>query len=168
MVRILIIGASGSGTTTLGEALSLEHGWGFLDVDNYYWLPTTPPFQKKRNHGKRLEMIWNDLSQFDNAVVSGSIMNWGQDLEDLFDLIVFLYLDPDIRVARIKSRENARFGSVDPNFLKWASEYDIGPSEGRSLVRHNSWLGERSCKVIRIEGDLSVNERMEIVSAALA
>jgi adenylate kinase family enzyme len=101
-VRILIIGASGSGTTTLGESLSLEYGWGFLDVDNYYWLPTNPPFQNKRNHCKRLEMILNDLSQYDDSVVSGSIMNWGQDLEDSFDLIVFLYLDSEIRVERIK------------------------------------------------------------------
>ena len=167
-MRILIIGASGSGTTTLAEALSSEYGWGFLDVDNYYWLPTTPPFQNKRNHSKRLEMILNDLSQFHNSVVSGSIMNWGHDLEDSFDLIVFLYLDSDIRVGRIKNREKVRFGSVNPDFLKWASEYDTGPSEGRSLERHNIWLGERSCKVIRVEGDLSINERVEVVSSALA
>ena len=92
-MRILIIGASGSGTTTLGRAISNEYDCHFFDADDYYWLPTDPPYQKKRNHPERLEMILNNLKACTNAVVSGSIMNWGKELEDSFDLIVFLYLD---------------------------------------------------------------------------
>lgn len=166
-MRILVIGASGSGTTTLGKAFSSENGWGFLDADDYYWLPTVPPFQEKRNHERRLEMILNDLDRHEDAVVSGSVMNWGLELEDSFDLIVFLYLDSDIRVKRLKYREEKRFGRADPEFLQWASEYDSSPAEGRSLTKHNDWLSERFCKIIRIEGNLSVNERIQMLTSAL-
>ncbi|WP_157729842.1 hypothetical protein [Bacterioplanes sanyensis] len=95
-------------------------------------------------------------------------MNWGRALEDSFDLIVFLYLDANIRIERLEQREQQQYGrAADPAFLRWASEYDTGPSEGRSLAKHQQWLSERSCPVIRIAGDLTVAERMKQLSTAL-
>lgn len=94
-------------------------------------------------------------------------MNWGLKLEDSFDLIVFLYLDAETRVERLKKREEELFGKADPKFLQWASEYDSGPSEGRSLAKHTHWLSQRSCKIVRIEGDLSVLERVQLLASAL-
>jgi adenylate kinase family enzyme len=38
-MRILITGASGCGTTTLGRALADKLRLPFFDVDDYYWLP---------------------------------------------------------------------------------------------------------------------------------
>jgi adenylate kinase family enzyme len=43
-MRVLITGASGSGTTTLGRALAARLGFAFLDADDYYWLPSDLPF----------------------------------------------------------------------------------------------------------------------------
>ena len=37
--KISIIGASGSGKTSLGKALSNKFGYPMLDVDDIYWLP---------------------------------------------------------------------------------------------------------------------------------
>ena len=45
---IHIFGASGSGTTTLAEKISRELGYFHLDTDDYFWLPTDPPFCRKR------------------------------------------------------------------------------------------------------------------------
>jgi hypothetical protein len=42
--RIHIFGASGSGTTTLGAAIADRYGYAHLDVDQYFWMPTDPPF----------------------------------------------------------------------------------------------------------------------------
>ena len=33
-------------------------------------------------------------------VISGSLLSWGLEVADRFDLVVFLYLDPEIRMAR--------------------------------------------------------------------
>ncbi|MFL6605024.1 MAG: hypothetical protein ACJ8R9_27330 [Steroidobacteraceae bacterium] len=44
-MRILITGASGSGTTTFGRALATEMDWAFFDADDYYWMPSDPPFR---------------------------------------------------------------------------------------------------------------------------
>jgi adenylate kinase family enzyme len=38
--RIHILGASGSGTTTLAKALANELGYKHFDTDDYYWIPS--------------------------------------------------------------------------------------------------------------------------------
>lgn len=54
-MRILITGAAGTGTTTLGRALAAEMGCGFFfDADDYYWIASDPPFQQKQEHEIRL------------------------------------------------------------------------------------------------------------------
>lgn len=94
---------------------------------------------------------------------AGSVDGWGWELEDAFDLIVFLRLDTVIRLQRLRVREMQRFGAVDADFLAWAAQYDTGTLESRSLSRQHEWLVARSCPVLVIEGDLSVEERMRRV-----
>lgn len=167
MTRILITGASGSGTTTLGQDVAAEIGADFLDADDYYWLPTDPPYREGRDPADRLRMILSDLDGAAAAVVAGSVMEWGAALEDSFTLIVFLYLDAAIRVERLRERETRETGRADPEFLRWAGAYDEGPGYGRSLERHRVWLAKRSCPVITITGELSRKERVDRVRRAM-
>ncbi len=164
-MRILITGASGSGTTTLGGALALEMGVPFFDADDYYWLPTDPAFQVKRDHVSRLQNLLRDLAH-SPAVIAGSIMNWGAELEDSLSLVVFLTVPAEIRVARLRERELRRFGHQDPAFLAWAAQYEEGKLAGRSRQRHEAWLAQRRCPVLRIDGDTSIELRLAKVRAA--
>lgn len=43
-MKLLIIGASGSGTTTHAIAFSKVTDFTHLDADDYYWNPTNLPF----------------------------------------------------------------------------------------------------------------------------
>lgn len=141
--------------------------WPFIDTDDHYWLPTEPPYQTKRDTVARVEMMLAELGGHESSIVSGSVMNWGHELEDSFDLIVFLYLDASIRLRRLEIREEEELGRADSEFMEWASQYDNGTSVGRSLVNHKKWLAGRECRVLNIEGDLSVEERCELVMEAL-
>jgi adenylate kinase family enzyme len=163
-MRVLITGASGSGTTTLGQILARHLDWAFFDADDYYWEPSDPPFKQKRAPALRFSKLIADLDgALKGAVVSGSIMNWGLSLEDSFALIVFLTVPAPIRVERLRARELERFGRIDPEFLEWAAQYDEGYMEGRSLSKHERWLSARRSKVLRIDGDLTVEERQRQV-----
>lgn len=166
-MHIHITGASGSGATTLGAALARELSLRHLDADSYYWLPTSPPFKEKRDATNRLALLRNDLRSDTGVVLSGSISGWGPEIEDAFDLVVFLYLPAAVRIERLRRREIERYGAADPAFLAWASQYDEGPSEGRSLAKHNAWLAQRTCPVLRLEQDHSVAERVAQVRQAL-
>src|SRR5687767_2959720 len=69
--RIHILGASGTGTTTLAALIAAEHGHRHLDTDQFYWLPTDPPFARKRPPEERLELLSEALGQAERWVLSG-------------------------------------------------------------------------------------------------
>lgn len=148
-------------------ALAEQLGCKQLDTDDFYWLATSPPFQRKRDPAERLLLLTEALQSAHDAVVSGSLMGWGDEVEDGFDLIVFLHVPTQLRLERLRRRETQRFGAADPAFMQWASEYDTGPPVGRSLAKHHAWLAARKCRVLRIEGDTSVDERVKRILAAL-
>ena len=155
-MRTLIIGASGSGTSTLARSIGARLQIAALDTDDYFWLPTSPPFVSKRGAGERLAMILRDLGAVSDAVLSGSIVDWGPELEDSFGLIVFLTVPAAIRVERLRAREMLQLGRADPAFLDWAAQYDEGRLEGRSRAKHERWLAARRCPVLRIDGETAL------------
>jgi adenylate kinase family enzyme len=165
---VLILGASGTGTTTLGRALGNDLSFRVFDTDDYYWLPSTPPFQRKQDPVIRLAKLRQDLEFASPAIISGSILNWGLELEDSLSLIVFLTVPAAVRIARLETREMLLYGRVNPEFLAWAAQYDEGKMSGRSREKHEQWLSQRTCPVLRIEGDTSTVDRVGRVRAAIA
>ena len=132
--RIHILGASGSGTTTLGRALAAHLQCPHVDTDDYFWLPTDPPCTHQRKRTERVQLLMHDVTAQDSWVVSGSLCGWGDVAIPLFELVVFLWIPHDIRMARLRQREHARFGArilpggdmyeQSQQFLAWAASYD--------------------------------------------
>lgn len=172
-MKIHIFGASGSGATTLGKQLSLQLGWKHLDADDYYWEKTNPPFQTKIPLTAGNASITQAFEAHESVIISGSMVSWGKQWESAFDLAVFLYLPPEIRMERLRNRETERYGKLlqtdEPTissskaFLAWAAKYDDPDFEGRSLTIHNQWIKKLTCPVLRIEGDTTVSERVALV-----
>ena len=161
--RIHIFGASGSGTTTIGKAVSNKLGYKHFDTDTYYWYPTEVPFTEPRPIDERLQLMQADLSNLDKWVLSGSLDGWGDPLIPLFELVVFVYLPQDERLQRLKIRERERYGDdVDPGgiryeateeFIEWAAGYDSGLLVGRNLARHEKWMERLECPLLKIQND---------------
>lgn len=174
-MRIHIFGASGSGVSTLGNALSKKLKVLYYDSDDYFWHSTNPPFTTRRDNEERNSLIKNDLSKNDSWIFGGSSLKWGNDVFPKFDLIVFLWLPPEVRIERLKKRELERYGDIintDPEriknyqvFLEWAKSYDDDPLEngfsGRSLKVHEDWLAQVNTNILEIRGDFSVDERID-------
>jgi hypothetical protein len=123
------------------------------DADTFYWLPTDPPFRAPRPLAERLALLTEQLPPTGNWVLCGSAIGWAKPLEPLYDLIVYLRLDPALRMERLRRREDARYGGrVAPGgdmaassaeFLRWAAAYDTAGQEQRSRVAHKRWLPRR-------------------------
>lgn len=165
-MRILVTGAAGSGTTTLAAALAGDLHCPHIEADDFFWLPTVPPYRERRALKERHEMFFEALRAGNPCVIAGSIMGWGFD--ELLDIVVFRYLRTDVRLQRLREREIARFGSVDQGFLDWAAQYDAGPREGRSLAQHQASLATLHCPVLRLCEDLPVADLLTQVRRFLA
>jgi adenylate kinase family enzyme len=107
-----ILGASGSGTSTLGAALAQRFGYTHLDTDDYFWEPTTPPFQQIRARQQRQALLGAALDAHSRWVLSGSLCGWGDLFIPHFDLVIFLFVPQEIRLARLKAREQRRLGPM--------------------------------------------------------
>jgi hypothetical protein len=100
-------------------------------------------------------------------VLSGSVMGWGGSLLEACDAIVFLTVDADLRMSRLRERELARYGDVDEAaheaFFEWAQSYDDPSFSGRSRARHERWLATIPLPVLRLDGALPVQDLVEAV-----
>lgn len=76
-----------------------------MDTDDYFWLPTNPKYTTKRSKEERLALMKKDISENDNIVISGSLVDWGDELIPLFTLVIRLVTDTEIRVERLKSEK---------------------------------------------------------------
>lgn len=166
-MRILVTGASGSGTSTLGRAIAAAFQADFVDADDLFWLPTDPPFKERRNAVERAGLLRERLSGTQPVVVSGSIAEWDSELEDAFGLVVFLRAPTELRVRRLRARELKQLGRVDEEFIAWAEQYDLGTMPGRSLARQLAWLESRRCRVLHLSGTESVEALLSAVEGAL-
>lgn len=160
--RVHIVGASGTGTTTLGRALADAWSVPHADVDDYFWEPTEPPYITKRDPEERLDLMQRMFLPRSGWVLSGSLIGWGDTLIPRFDCVVFLTVEASVRLSRLRERESRRYGSqIEPGgdrelafaeFLAWASAYDDPDFDGRSLAAHERWLTTVPCPVLRLDG----------------
>jgi len=166
MPRIHVLGAAGSGSTTLGEAVARRLGLPHADADSIFWMPTDPPFTTRRPRRERLALLTHRLPTDGDWVFSGSAISWATVLEPAYDLIVFLTLDPAVRMARLRLRETARYGArieaggdmaaASATFFLWAEAYDAAGPIQRSRTAHEAWLTGQTAEVLRLDSTMAV------------
>ncbi len=174
---IHILGASGSGTTTLGKAISNEFGYTHYDTNEYFWLPTNPPFTTIRERNERQKLLMNDIDKVSKSVVTGSLCGWGDILIPRFDLVLFIEAPTEVSIQRLQEREYLRFGDrILPagdmfqnhtEFIEWSKTYDTAGVESRSKVLHDEWLGQITCPIIKLDGILPVKEHLRKIKSYL-
>ncbi|MFA6240031.1 MAG: AAA family ATPase [Candidatus Hydrogenedentales bacterium] len=177
--RLLIFGATGTGATTLADILSDEViDCPHVDLDDYLWLPSDPPYQKRRTLSEVHSIVLEDIRDFPAWIISGASVAWLDELEAMIDLAVYLWLPSDLRIARLERRELLKLGSEriatggdlheqSQAFLQWAAQYDQGSLPGWDRKSHEQWIERASCPVLRLEGDMPVAVRADRVLLAL-
>jgi len=164
-MKINIIGASGSGTTTLAMALSSHLGFKHLDADRYFWEKNLHPFELKKAPEIRNPLLKGDMENYTDFVLSGPVFTWDSEFDRFFDLVIFLYVPSAIRMERLLKREIERYGKLietderrrkaHKEFMEWAASYE-NPAfySSRTLHRQTEWLNSLSIPVLKIEGDV--------------
>jgi hypothetical protein len=148
-----------------------------LDIDDFYWMPTDPPFTTKRPPADRVRLIRQRQSLMEGWVLAGSFMGWGDVLIEHVEIIAFLYAPTAIRLQRLDRREALRHGDrILPAgdmheghlaYRDWASRYDDSSFTGRNLAQHENWLKAQAAPVLRLDGTQHTEVLAETTTCAL-
>lgn len=170
---IHIFGASGSGTSTLGQELANLMNYRQYDTDDYYWETTDPPFTTVRPKDERIALLKKDIEAADKCIITGSLCGWGDVFIPTFDLVLRIIVPTEIRTRRLEQRERNRFGDrilvggdMDDNhhkFMEWAKSYDTADINSRSKAMHDDWMNKITCKKITLDGTKSITENCAII-----
>lgn len=169
--RLHIFGPSGAGVTTLGRAVADAWSVPHADSDDYYWIPTNPPYTIARSVEARLGLMQEIFVPREAWVLSGAMTAWGQPVIENCDAVVFLSLPADERLRRLEARERIRRGEVKlgdtdrawTDFRDWAMKYDDPSFTGRSRVEHESWLATIRQPILRLDSTQTPQQLLDAV-----
>ncbi|GMB11004.1 MAG: AAA family ATPase [Candidatus Improbicoccus devescovinae] len=160
MAGTIILGANGSGKSTIGCELARVLNCVHFETEDYWFHKTEKPYTVSRKPIERNEMLLCDCRKYDSYVVSGDVLNWNKEFLKLFDFAVFLEVPTSIRIERIKNREHERFGDrvckggdmyeQHLKFIEYASSRDV-PLLKEKAVKYN-------CPVVYVDGTESCSE----------
>ena len=176
-MRVQLIGASGTGKSTLGGELSKRLGIPLLEVDRYYW--ADDDFRVKRSDEEKRAMLFADLAIHDSFVFTGAPQSFARGYPHDLDLIVFLRLNTEVRMNRLRQRELLRYGARalpegdhyadTESFLAWAATYETSDDTvGNSLVSHRLLLSQATCPILELDADWPVDELLEDIIKELS
>jgi adenylate kinase family enzyme len=173
-MKIHLLGPSCSGTSTLGKLIAEKYKIPWYDTDDIFWIKSDPPFTQKREKDQRIKLLIEIFEKNNSLVLSGSAMKWGDFIKDHLDIIIYKYVEQEIRIKRLVEREKNRYGNrIEPEndmyeihkeFVEWNKKYETGDMEMRSRQSELAWLNEAKCKIIKLEEDKAPEEELKIVS----
>jgi adenylate kinase family enzyme len=171
-MKIQVIGASGTGKSTLCRYISEKTDIDWIDTDRYLW--KNADFTENYPVEERLRMYRHDVNSLDSYLVSGSVHTWNPQGFSDRELLVLLLLDEDIRMRRLYNREFANFGArmlpggdheqVTREFLSWSRTYLTADENSVcSLACHKRLLREAKCKTLELNADQPIDRLFQLV-----
>ena len=163
---IIVFGAPGAGSTTLGQELARVLGFLHLDLDHYFWRwDVEVPYTSHRSIPEMYDYIMADIERTQHFVISGSMGESSRGLfNSCFDMAVFITVPAAIRVDRLRSRTQLQFGARvleggdmyenNSKFIESSANYE---TNGR-LAAHEKWITELLCPIVRVDGTKNISE----------
>lgn len=135
--------------------------------------------QKNHQIEKRKEMYAKDMKSACAYVVSGSIFSWHPNGFNDRELLVFLFLDEEIRMERLRKREIRRdnpkktwtdeYGNITNEFLEWCKTY-LNEKDKTMIGTYAAQTYEMElCKspILKLDSSQSVDELYSTIRASL-
>lgn len=155
---LLVFGASGAGTTTLGRELARLLNFEHHDIDDYVWEQTNPPYTQERPLDARAALLRSSIKG--NFVLSGCLREWGGAIDTMLAMAVFVHTPTDLRIKRLEKRESNRYGDrIKPGgdlhdshqkWLGYVATYDNGGMGTRSRESQEAYAKTLSCPVVYV------------------
>ena len=189
MVRgIAIFGPNGAGKSSITHALAKALGCAEMDVEDYYFPEQsasrqkalegeysrtahlgTLPYSVPRTKEEVQSGLLRDIPADGRFILSGVTMNWTEDILSRLDIAFWVRVPLEIRLQRIASREEKRFGDrVRPGGDMYEQQKDFRAMvEGRDPKTIEQTALGLKCPVYPLDGTLPVAENVARIMAYL-
>ncbi|MBR3933404.1 MAG: AAA family ATPase [Clostridia bacterium] len=170
MSVILICGANGSGKTTLGRLLAKEINFSFLNDEEYYFLDSDIPFSASRTDKDAKDYVLSYIDQHKDVVIVSSRGDLRQDINSLYDYVIYLSASKEIRLSRIEQRDKQRFGK---RVLRGGDMYEQQMAfyefvASRTPERIEKWLNTLDCKVFWLDGTKCLKDNIKYIKSQIS
>ena len=103
---ICVCGLNGSGKTTLANALAKELNFKHMDVETYYFSATDNSYSSPRTREEVEKLLLEDIKKNPCFVFSAVNGNMASDINEHYDLIIYLEVPLKVRMERIRQRQS--------------------------------------------------------------
>ena len=165
MSRIMICGLNGSGKTTLGKELSKRINFLHKDIEEYYFNDDTDyKYNFSATKEEVIQKIEKDINEYDNIIFTSCTGDYG-NLSDVYDFVIFIRLDKETRLKRVKQRSYKQFGDrILENgdlFEREKQFFDKVYKKDESDIIE--WFNNLKCNKLEIDGLRTVEENVNII-----
>lgn len=179
---IAIVGLNGSGKSTLGHLLAKKTGYYEMDVEDYYFPEQREsrrnalegktdmtagalPFSAPRGKEQVEKALLDDIRLHPEFILCGVSLNWCEELLSEINTVFWLKTPRDIRISRIKNREEARWGArVAEGGDMYESQLEFRRmAAGLSESKVSDSVAYLSCDVVALDGTLPPEDNIRII-----
>lgn len=164
-----IVGANGSGKTTLGKHLADLLGYKHMDVEDYYFKDSVIPYANPRTREEVQALLLMDIKKQSQFILSAVNCDFGEDINGMYDCIVYINAPFEIRLNGVKQRSVNKFGSrvleggdmyeQEQNFFNFVAS--------RTMDKTDTWLKRIKCPIIYIDGTQPTTSNSKMIKKSL-
>lgn len=165
MSKIMICGLNGSGKSTLGRALAKKTNYVHKDIEDYYFVKEDNyKYDKPKDRATVSKMVEEDMKKYDNIIFTSCNGDYN-GASSLYDVVVYIDVDKDTRLSRVKQRSYDLFGDRilegGDLFVKENIFFDKVYKKDESEIIN--WFNNLNCKKFIIDGLKSTDENVKII-----
>ena len=157
---ILIFGSNGSGKTTLGRELARILNFKHIDHEDYAFEESDIPYTVERPFEKCAELMLTDIEKSRGFVLSAVTGDFGDKIESLYSLAVYIEAPIDVCVKRVEQRGHEQYGERvrEGGDMYERQKKFVEFVAARPLSRIGQYEEKLNCPVIRVDGTVDYKQ----------
>ena len=120
---------------------------------------------------EKISRLNTDIAPYEHFVMAGSMSSFHYAFDDMFKMMVFLYVEPDIRIQRVHKRAIERFGrrvleggDMYESHMKFLKDNRSYEEDGSPNMREQKeWMTNMSCVKIELDGATDLESNADII-----
>lgn len=140
-------------------------------VKSFERLHTDSPYTQMYTREEKISRLNTDIAPYEHFVMAGSMSSFHYAFDDMFKMMVFLYVEPDIRIQRVHKRAIERFGrrvleggDMYESHMKFLKDNRSYEEDGSPNMREQKeWMTNMSCVKIELDGATDLESNADII-----